>query len=54
MGIRSAETLAGVAGDAGLQLVPEGGVVELAADQHQLIRAGPAPVAVVDGEALAS
>lgn len=51
----SAETLTGVSGHAGLQLLAQLGVIELFADQHKLVAAlaGGAPVAVVDREAFA-
>ena len=37
----------------GLELFPQGGVVDVAADQHQLILAITGPVGVVDGKAFA-
>ncbi len=49
----SAKTLAGIPRHAGLQLAAQQGVIQLLADQDQLVAAigWGAPVAVVDGEA---
>ena len=49
------ETLACILGDAGLELFADLGVVEVLADHDQLVLAvaGLAPLAVVEGEALA-
>ena len=35
-------------GNAFLELMPQGVMVESTADEHQLVLAGPGPVAVVD------
>ena len=53
MPIASTEAFAGIFGDAGLQLLAQGVVVEVPANDHQLVLAFPWPIAVVDGEALA-
>ena len=50
---RSGEALARLAGHAGLEVLAQALVVEILADQHQLVLALPRPVAVVDGEAFA-
>ena len=51
---RSGEALAGILGHARLQLAPQLVVVEVLADQHNLVLAGRIrPVGVVDREALA-
>ena len=49
----SAEPFAGVLCYAGLKLAPQGVVIELASNQHQLVLALSGPVAVINGEALA-
>ena len=40
-------------GNAFLELMPQGVMVESTADEHQLVLAGPGPVAVVDRETFA-
>ena len=46
--------MASIFGNTGLELPPEGAVIHLLTDQHQLIFAFAIPVAVINGEALAS
>jgi len=53
LGKGSAEPLAGVLGHTGLQLLAQFAVVEVAADQDQLVFALPVPVRVIDREAFA-
>ena len=48
------ESLPRIPGHTGLELAAKPVVVQLASDQHQLVLAGPVPVGVIDGEALAS
>ena len=48
------KVLASIFGDTGLELPPEGAVIHLLTDQHQLIFAFAIPVAVIDREAFAS
>jgi hypothetical protein len=49
----SAESLAGIAGDTGLELLAQAGVIETFTDQYELGFARTAPIAVIEGEALA-
>ena len=53
-GIGLGKTLAGVFGNAGLKLPPQGAVVHLLTDQHQLVFALAIPLAVIDRKAFAS
>ena len=48
------KAFAGIFGDTCFELSPQGAVVHLLTDQHQLIFAFAIPVAVINGEALAS
>ena len=45
---------AGIGGDALLKLLPQGDVVHLLTDQHQLVFAFSIPIAVIDREAFPS
>jgi hypothetical protein len=49
----SAESLAGIAGNAGLELLAQAGVIKTFADQYELVFARAAPIAVIEGETLA-
>ena len=48
------KAFAGILGDTRFELSPQGAVVHLLTDQHQLVLAFAIPVAVINGEAFAS
>ncbi len=48
-----AESLAGIAGNASLELLAQAGVIKTFADQYELVFARAAPIAVIEGETLA-